>query len=52
VIRPDSLDFRIKLEQAIRMGLPVMIENNSENIEPFLFPILKKQFYTVSKNNF
>lgn len=45
IIRLTQLDYSRVLENAIQFGLPVLLENISEELEPILEPILLKQTF-------
>ncbi|XP_059609452.1 dynein axonemal heavy chain 7 [Phlebotomus argentipes] len=45
VIRFNQPDYNRVLENSIQFGLPVLIENVGEELDPMLEPILKKQFF-------
>ena len=46
--RQTDADFLKQLELAIEYGLPFLIENVGEYIDPVLDPVLKKSFYYLS----
>ncbi|GAB0099121.1 Dynein heavy chain [Sergentomyia squamirostris] len=45
VIRFNQPDYNRVLENSIQFGLPVLIENVGEELDPMLEPILKKQIF-------
>lgn len=45
IIRFNQPDYTRVLENAIQFGLPVLLENVGEEIEPLLEPILLKQVF-------
>lgn len=45
IIRFSQPDYTRVLENAIQFGLPVLLENIGEEIEPLLEPILLKQVF-------
>lgn len=46
VVKPTDKDFARTLENAVRFGKTVLIENVDETLDPTLDPILLKQIYT------
>lgn len=45
IIRQNQPDYTRVLENAIQFGLPVLLENVGEEIEPILEPVLMKQTF-------
>lgn len=45
VIRLNQADYARVLENAIQFGLPVLLENIGEDLDPLLEPILLKQTF-------
>lgn len=45
VIRLTQADYSRMLENAIQFGLPVMLENVGEELDPALEPVLLKQIF-------
>ena len=48
-VKLSSPDLSRSLENGIRMGEPLLIEDMEDHLEPLLEPILLKQFKIVSK---
>ena len=46
VIKPEAHDLSRQFEQAIRMGLAVLLEGVGEQVDPLLDPVLLKQTFT------
>ena len=42
IVKPTDHDFQQRFEQAIRMGLPLLLESVGEELDPVLDPILFK----------
>eukprot|EP01012_Entosiphon_sulcatum_P032727 TRINITY_DN4157_c0_g1_i1.p1 TRINITY_DN4157_c0_g1~~TRINITY_DN4157_c0_g1_i1.p1 ORF type:complete len:4195 (-),score=848.52 TRINITY_DN4157_c0_g1_i1:38-11479(-) len=47
-LRPSDSDYHKSLIQCIRYGIPVLLENVSEEIDPILEPLLLKQVFRES----
>lgn len=48
ILKPsDSENFVQRFEQALRMGLPLLLESVGEDLDPILDPILLKQIFKV-----
>lgn len=47
VIKPQDTDFGQKFEQALRMGLAVVLESVGEQVDPLLDPVLLKQIFKI-----
>lgn len=45
IIRLNQADYTRILENAIQFGLPVLLENVGEELDPILEPILLKQIF-------
>merc|ERR1711893_368918 len=45
IVKPSDLDFTQRFEQAVRMGLPLLLESCGEDVDPILDPILTKQIF-------
>jgi dynein heavy chain len=51
IIKLSQGDYLRKLEAAIRVGLPVLLENVEEQLEPSIDPVLLKQVFRQSGRN-
>lgn len=48
ILKPsDTENFVQRFEQALRMGLPLLLESVGEDLDPILDPILLKQIFKV-----
>lgn len=48
IVKLSDPNYMRVLESAIRVGMPVLMEDMGEQVDPALVPILKKQTYTVA----
>ena len=49
ILKPsDSENFVQRFEQALRMGLPLLLESVGEELDPILDPVLLKQVFKVA----
>ena len=49
ILKPsDSENFVQRFEQALRMGLPMLLESVGEDLDPILDPVLLKQVFKVA----
>lgn len=50
VVKLTDNDFMRQLDNCIQLGLPLLIENVGEDLDPSLEPILLKQIFKQGKN--